>query len=88
MKEYSIVAVLWEDHTAASRTTLPKNPEKFITSVLSVGVVLEETEKVLVLVSEIERYDERDDASYIVILKSTILNRKTFGTLKLRKPRR
>jgi hypothetical protein len=88
MKEYSLVAVLWEDHTAANRDILPKNPDNFITPVLSVGLILEETEKVIVLASNIERYAERDDVSYIVIIKSTILSRKVYGSLKIRKPRK
>jgi hypothetical protein len=88
MRDYSLVAVLWDDHTAASRTNLPKNPDKFITTVLSVGIILEETDKVIVLASEIERYDERDDVSYIVIIKSTIISIKKYGSLKIKKPRK
>lgn len=88
MKEYSLVAVLWDDHTAASRTSLPKNPDKFIVTVLSVGLILEETEKVIVLASDVEKYSDRDDVSYIVIVKSTIISRKIYGTLKLKKPRK
>lgn len=88
MNEYSLVAVLWDDHTAASRTELPKNPDKFVTTVLSVGLILEETEKVIVLASDIEKYSDRDDVSYVVIIKSTIISRKVYGTLKLKKPRK
>lgn len=88
MRDYSIAVILWEDHTAASRTNLPKNPDKFITPVLSVGLIIEETDKVLVLASDIERYEERDDVSYIVIIKSTIISRKIYGTIKITKPRK
>lgn len=88
MKKYSLVAIIWEDHTAASRTSLPKNPDEFVTLVLSIGIIVEETEKVLVLASEIERYEERDDVSYIVIIKSTIVSREVYGTIKINKPRK
>jgi len=88
MKKYLLVAIIWEDHTAASRTTLPRKPDDFITVVLSVGIIIEETEKVIVLASEIERYEERDDVSYIVIIKSTIVSRQLYGTIKINKPRK
>lgn len=87
MKKYSIAAIIWEDHTAASRATLTRNPDEFVTLVLSVGIIIKETEKVLVLVSEIERYDERDDVSYIVIIKSAIVSREVYGTISINKPR-
>lgn len=88
MRDYSLVAVLWEDHTGASRTSLPKNPDKFIITVLSVGLIIEETDKVIVLASEIEKYDDRDDVTFIAIIKSTIISTKKFGSLKIKKPRK
>lgn len=88
MKDYQVVVVLWDDHMGVDRDSLPKNPDNLIIPVLSVGIILEETEKVIVLASCIERYAERDDVSYLVILKSTILSTKNFGILKLKKPRK
>lgn len=87
MKEYSIVVVLWDDHYSASRQPLPKDPDNFLSPVLSVGIIVKETKKVLVLVHDIERWDDQDDLSYTVILKSTIVGRKEYGRIKLKKPR-
>lgn len=88
MKDYDVVVVLWEDHVAVSRSLFPTNPDEPVPPTLSVGLIMKETDKVIVLVHDIERYDERDDVSYIIIYKSTILNIKKYGTIKIRKPRR
>lgn len=88
MKKYSVVAVLWDDHMEVSRSALSKNPDEHIRPVLSVGIVLDETDKVLVLGSCIERYAEYDDVSYMIILKATIVSIKEYGKIKLTKPRR
>jgi hypothetical protein len=88
MKKYKVVAVLWDDHMEVNRSTLSKNPDERIRPVLSIGIVLDETEKVLVLGSCIERYETYDDVSYMLILKATIVSIKEFGTIKIAKPRR
>lgn len=88
MKKYSVVTVLWDDHIEVSRDTVPKNPDDYIVPVLSVGLLLEETDKAIVLVSGIERYAERDDVSYLIILKACILSIKKFGNLKINPPRK
>lgn len=88
MKEYSIAVILWNDHMGVTRAALPKNPEDIITPVLSVGIIIEETLNLIVLASEIEHYEERDDVSYVLILKPTIISRKIYGTIKIRKPRK
>jgi hypothetical protein len=88
MKQYSIAAILWEDHFWASRTELPKDPDAEINLTLSIGLIMDETDKVLVLVHDIERYNDRDDTTFTVILKPTIKGRQEYGTIEIEEPRR
>lgn len=88
MKEYSIATIIWQDHWTISRSPLPKNVEDSIRPTLTVGVILQETENVLVLASDIERYEDHDDVSYTIIFKNAIVARKEYGTIKLKKPRK
>ncbi len=84
MREYEIVAVFWEDHIRATRSPLPDNPDDvFERPMLSVGILFEETDKSILLVSDFERYEDRDDATYMVILKNTIVGTKRYGTIEL-----
>lgn len=84
MKAYKIAAILWEDHTAYTRTEMVKNPDKAITPVLTVGIIYKETPKCYVVVSDVERYGTHTDASYTVILKP-VVSIKEYGDIKLRK---
>lgn len=88
MKEYDIAAVFWDDHSQVYRNVLPKNPDSLIIPVLTVGIILDETDDVLVIASDIEKYLDRDDVSYTVIIKSTIKGIKIYGKIKIRKPRK
>lgn len=88
MKEYDIVAVLWEDHIQFSRTSFIDDPDKAIIPSLSVGVLYKDSKKTLTIVSNIERYQEHDDVDYMVILKNTVVSVKKFGSIKLRKIRK
>ena len=78
-----IVAVLWDDHIYVDRDRIPRNPDDLITMTLSVGIIYKETSKSMVLVNCIEKYEDRDDASFTVILKSTIQSIKEFGELEI-----
>lgn len=88
MKEYSIVAVLWEDHTRVERESLPDDPDKVVIPTLSVGIIMQETKKVIVLVSNIERYVDSDDCNYLIIYKGSIIGQQDYGTIKLAKMKR
>ena len=83
MKKYSIESVLWNDHTHVHRGQIPENPDTFIIPTLSVGIILKETKKTITLISEIERYDDRDDSSFTIIFKNAILGRRKYGSIKL-----
>lgn len=78
-----IAAIIWDDHVYVDRDKIPKNPEEILTTNLSIGIVYQETDKVIVLVNGIEAYEERDDVSYTVILKSTIQGIKEYGDIDL-----
>ena len=78
-----VVAIFWDDHLYVDRDKIPRNPDEELIPVLSVGIIYKETEKVLVLVNSIETYDDRDDASYTVIVKSTIRGTKEYGEIEI-----
>lgn len=78
-----IVAVLWEDHVYVDRDKIPRNPDDVIATALSVGILYKETEKAVVIVNSIETYHEHDDASYTIILKSTIQSMKVYGNIEV-----
>ena len=84
MNEYDIVAVLWQDHHHATQSPIPDNlDEYFDLPTLSVGILLRETPSRMFVVSDIERYEERDDATYTVILKNNIVGVKKYGSIEL-----
>lgn len=78
-----VVAVMWEDHVYVDRDSVPRDPDDLLTTTLSIGIVYKETDKALVLVNCIETYEDRDDASYTVILKSTIQAIKEYGEIEI-----
>lgn len=83
MKEYNVVSVLWDDHTGFHRTKIIKNPEKLMRPTLTIGFIYRQTDKTMTVVSELERYDEGDEATYVVIFKSTIRAVTEYGKIKL-----
>lgn len=83
MKEYKVVAVLWDDHIAVDRAALSKNPDEIITPTLTIGFIHRQTRKTLTLVSDLERYSEHDSASYIVIIRSCIRSIREYGSIEL-----
>lgn len=86
MREYPIVVVIWQDHIAYRRAHIYENPEDgLIWPTLTVGILYRKTKKTFLVVSDIERYEDHDESSYTIILRSTILSTKKFGTVKLAK---
>lgn len=84
VKKYYIESILWVDHTHVERGQLPTDPDDFVIPTLSIGIVAKETDKSLVLVSEIERYyTQNDDMTYTLIFKDAIIARKKYGSIKL-----
>lgn len=88
MKGYKIIAVLWEDHISRIGAELPENPDEvFEMPTLTVGILLRETEKSLLIAHDIERLGEIDNGTYTVILKNAILGIKEYGKIKINKIR-
>lgn len=84
MKGYPVVAIFWEDHYQCIRSPIPKNPDEIIyRPTLTVGLLLSETDKTVLVASDIERMEDADQATYTVILKSDIVGIKKYGKLKL-----
>ena len=83
MKDYKVVAVLWDDHIAFDRVPLPRDPDDAMTPTLTIGFIHKQTKKTLTLVSDLERYEDRDEASYVVILRSCIRSIKEYGAIQL-----
>jgi len=85
MKEYPIVAVLWEDHTTFSKAPLPKNQDlsQYIRPSLTIGLLYKKTRKFIVIVSHVDRYEDHDESDFTIIYKSAILSVKEYGTIKI-----
>lgn len=84
MKGYRVIAVLWEDHISKIGAEIPKNPDEvFDVPTLTVGILLRETDKSLLVAHDIERLESIDNSTYTVILKSAVLSIRDFGKLKL-----
>jgi len=82
--QYKIIAVLWMDHVHMDRSPLPRNLEQLnLKPTLTVGVQLQDTDEALIVASDLERYDDRDDISYTVILKGTIVSIKEYGIIEI-----
>jgi hypothetical protein len=82
--KYPVVAVLWDDHLQVTRGDIPKNPDKLVLKpTLSVGILVKETEKCYLIVSDVEKYGDYDSGNYMIIFKSTVTGIKRFGEIKL-----
>lgn len=86
MKDYKVVGILWQDHTQYHQM----NPKKLslkraLRPTLSIGLIYKETDNEILLVSNLERYADRDEADFMLILKGTIISVKEYGTIELRK---
>lgn len=79
--KYKIVAVLWEDHMRVNRQELKKSYEPVAT--LTFGVLIQKNRKYVIVASDIERYDDRDDATYTIILRPTIQAIKEYGDIDI-----
>lgn len=82
-KKYKIVAVLWDDHIYVDRDKIPLNPDDELMTTLSIGIIYKQTEKSIILLNCVERYNDRDDASYTIILRSTIQAIQEYGEIEL-----
>lgn len=78
---YKVVAVLWEDHMHVNRQQITRNPEMMLT--LTFGVLIEKNKKYVIVASDIERYPDRDESSYTVILRSCIASIKEYGDIEI-----
>lgn len=85
--KYKVVVVLWEDHTEANRQSMVEDPDELLCNTMTIGVLYKETEKSYTILYDIERCPDRDDCSYMVILKSTVQGIKEFGEIELEKLR-
>lgn len=85
MREYPIVAVLWEDHTTFSRRELPKNSDlsQYIRPSLTIGLLYKKTAKFIVIVSHVDRYEDHDESDFIIIFKDAILSMEKYGSIKI-----
>jgi len=89
MSEYNIIAVLWEDHISKLGAEIPENPDSvFAVPTLTVGILLCETAKSLLIAHDIERLTDVDNSIYTVILKHAVIGvPKVFGQIELKEIR-
>lgn len=84
MNGYKVVAVFWEDHITRFGDTIPKDPDEvFDVPTLTVGILLCETDKSLLVAHDVERLAEEDSSIYTVILKNAVIGMKEFGNIEL-----
>ena len=83
MAQYKVVAVIWDDHMRANRMEIHNDPELLITSTITFGALIKTTKRALVILSDLERYHDRDDGSYAVILRKTIQAVKEYGDIEI-----
>lgn len=81
--KYKVVAVIWEDHREVRRQPIINDPENLIFPTITIGILLKKTKRILVIVSDIERSVDDDQASYLIIFRSNILAVKEFGELEI-----
>jgi hypothetical protein len=83
MPKYPIVAVLWKDHIAFTRSPLTKDIGEQQKPTISFGIIVQDTPEFLIVTSDIERYNDRDDMTFTLIYKGTIVSVKKYGTIKI-----
>lgn len=84
MKKYPIVAILWDDHLQVTRGEIPKNPDKVVLKpTLTVGILIKETDKYYLIVSDIEKYADYDNGTYMIIYKNAVVGFKEYGKIKI-----
>lgn len=88
MKSYPVVAIFWEDHVFYERSPVVKPKDAIPVPTLTIGALYDEDDKVMIVISNIERYQHSDEATYMVILKSTVVAKKEYGKIKLRSLRK
>ena len=82
--QYKIVAILWQDHMSVNRGTLPVNMEDiFLKPTLTIGAIIKKTPKMLVVLSDLERYADRDEGTYMIILRPNIVSIKEYGKIEI-----
>lgn len=83
MRKHKIVSVLWVDHARFTDTKMVSNPDEAIIPTLSVGILYKKTKNTYVIVYDIERYDDRDDMTYTIIQRATIIGETSYGEIEL-----
>lgn len=83
MKKYKLVAVIWDDHIRVNRSQLSYDIEKDLVETLTFGILVKKTKDVLVVVSEVEKYSERDDLTYMIIIRKTVRAIKEYGEIEV-----
>lgn len=82
--EYDIIVVLWEDHLRRDRYPIPLDPDSLVEiPTITAGILVRETEKTLVVASDLERYEDRDDATFTVIFKNAVIGLEKYGKIQL-----
>jgi len=80
---YKVVAVIWTDPRVINRSAIPSDPESLIFPTITFGIIVKRTRKFIILVSDLERYDDRDDATYSILLRANIDAIKEYGEIEI-----
>ena len=80
---YKIVAVIWDDHRKVTRSPIVTDPESLIFPTITIGILLKQTKRLLTIVSDIERYEDGDNADYMIILRSCVQGIMEYGEIEI-----
>ena len=83
MKSYKIVSVLWEDASTFTGQELPQELIDLIIPSLTIGILYKQNKRYVIIASHIERYHDRDQADYTIILRNNIIAMQEHGTITL-----
>lgn len=83
MSKYKLVTVLWEDATHATSQELPEILEDLIIPSLTTGILYKQNKRYVIIASHIERYVNRAEADYMIILKGSIISIKEHDIIEI-----
>lgn len=82
---YSMVAILWNDPHIMLRTALPEDSlDHLITPTLTAGILYKKTDDYVIVIHNLERAKDFDEADWTVIFSGCIISIKKFGKIKLK----
>lgn len=82
MKGYPIIGVLWQDHITRVAQELPDDPDSVVElPTLTVGILLRETDKTLLIAHDVEL--GTTVSTHSIIYKNAVMTTINYGEIEL-----